>query len=228
VCIFVHKEIEFFSISLDKYCKERDIEVCAVRLNITPIHIFILAVYRSTSGNFSNFSKNLDSVLYTWYNNKTILVICGDININYLDDCKKRQQLDALLQTYNLTGTVSFPTCKANASSTAIDNIFITRTKNYTIYPHIDGLADYEAQITAIENTIVTKLSNNITKKRDINDQSILEFKLLLSYEYWEGIFIEDDVNISFNKCLNIYLRIFQSYFINPYPANVENMVSSL
>jgi len=26
-------------------------------------------------------------------------VIYGDININYLENCKKRQQLDALLQT---------------------------------------------------------------------------------------------------------------------------------
>jgi hypothetical protein len=50
---------------------------------------------------------------------------------------------------------------------------------------------------------------------RVINDQSILEFKLLLSYENWEDTFMdEDDVNISFNKFLNIFLRIFQSCFI--------------
>jgi hypothetical protein len=72
-------------------------------------------------------------------------VICGDIKINYLENCKKKQQLDALLQTYNLIGTVSFPTCKTNASTTAIDNIFIARTKNYTIYPFINGLSDHKA-----------------------------------------------------------------------------------
>jgi hypothetical protein len=60
-------------------------------------------------------------------------VICGDININYLEKSIKRQQLDALLQTYNLKGTVSFPTHKTNASATAFDNIFIARTKNYNI-----------------------------------------------------------------------------------------------
>jgi hypothetical protein len=107
VYIFVHKVLEF-SISLDKYCREKDIAVCAIRLNVTPIQLFILAVYRSSSGKFTNFLKNLDSVLNTWYNNKTIFIICGDININYLENRKKRQQLDALLQTYNLIGTVSF------------------------------------------------------------------------------------------------------------------------
>jgi len=37
LCIFVHEDLDFFSISLDKYCKEKDVEVRAVRLKITPI-----------------------------------------------------------------------------------------------------------------------------------------------------------------------------------------------
>ena len=37
VCIFICEDLEFFTISLDKYCKEKDIEVCVVKLNITPI-----------------------------------------------------------------------------------------------------------------------------------------------------------------------------------------------
>ena len=121
--------------------------------------------------------------------------------------------MDAPLQTYNLTGTVSFPTRKTNASITAINNIFVTRTKNYSIYPHINGLSDHEAQLIVIEDTVLTKQRNNITTQRYINDQSILEFELLLSYENWEEIFMEDNVNISFNKFLNIYLRAFNSCF---------------
>jgi len=66
-----------------------------------------------------------------------------------------------------------------------------------------------------IENIVLTKQRNNITTKSDINYQSILEFQLLLSYENWEEIFMEDDANISFNKFLNTYLRIFHSCFIN-------------
>ena len=102
VCIFIHEDLEFFTISLDKYSKEKDTEVCAVKLNITSIKLIILAIYRSPLYNFTNFLKNLESVLNS---NRTEFVICGDININYLENCKKRQ-LDALLQTYNLTGTV--------------------------------------------------------------------------------------------------------------------------
>jgi hypothetical protein len=120
-------------------------------------------------------------------------VICGDININYLENCNKRQQLDALLQTYNLIGTVSFPTCKSKAFTTTIDNIFITRTKNYNINPHINGLSDHEGQIITVENMVPIKQTNKITTKRDINEQSILEFQLPLSHENWEDIFMEDN-----------------------------------
>jgi len=107
VCIFIHGDLEFFSISLDKYCKETDTEVCAVSLNITLIKLIILAIYRSPVGSFMNVLKNSDSVLNTWYSNKTEFVICGNININYLETSKKRQQLDALLLTYLLHGAES-------------------------------------------------------------------------------------------------------------------------
>jgi hypothetical protein len=58
-------------------------------------------------------------------------------------------------------------------------------------------------------------ITHSISSKRDINDQSILEFQLLQSHKNWEEIFMEDDVNICFNKFLNTYLRIFHSCFIN-------------
>jgi hypothetical protein len=81
----------------------------------------------------------------------------------------------------------------------------LTRSKNYMIYPHINGLSDHEAQIIVIENTVLTKQRNNITTMRDINYQSILEFQLLLSYKNWESIFMKDDANISFKNFKYIF-----------------------
>jgi len=94
-------------------------------------------------------------------------VLCGDTNINYSENCKKKkkQQLDAVLQTYNLIGTVSFPMHKTNVSPTAIDNIFTARTKNYTIYPFINGLSDHKAQILVKENVVLKKQRETSTIK---------------------------------------------------------------
>jgi len=55
--ILVQEDLDFSPISLDNYCKEKDTEVCAVRLGITPIQLIILAIYRSPPGNFTNFLK---------------------------------------------------------------------------------------------------------------------------------------------------------------------------
>jgi len=69
------------------------------------------------------------------------------------------------------------------------------------------------------ENTVLTKQRNNITTKRDINSQSILEFQLLLSHENWKEIFIEDDANTFFNKFLNIcFKKITNTMSLVDYP----------
>jgi hypothetical protein len=57
------------------------------------------------------------------YTSKQEFIICGDININYLHDSERKNRLDALLRTYNLTGTVNFPTRVQENSAGAIDNI---------------------------------------------------------------------------------------------------------
>ena len=50
-----------------------------------------------------------------------------------------------------------------------------------------------------------------------IDDSSISEFKMNLSYENWENVFnstSENDVNVIFNNFLNMYLRIFYCNFL--------------
>ena len=127
VCIYIYNSIKFDSLSVSNYCVERDIEACAIKLNLTNITLIILAIYRSPSGNFNNFLQKLDAILNKLHNNKVEYVICGDVNINYLENCDRRKQLDALLNTYNLIGTVNFPTRIVKVSKTAIDNIYIKK-----------------------------------------------------------------------------------------------------
>jgi hypothetical protein len=83
------------------------------------------------------------------YNNKYNIVICGDVNVNYLMDNNRRSQLDAVLHTYNLMGIVEFPTRCGLNSQTAIDNDFIdiSTIGNYELYPLINGLSDHNAQM---------------------------------------------------------------------------------
>ena len=48
---------------------------------------------------------------------------------------------------------------------------------------------------------------------RNINKYTIFDFQLKLSYESWETVFSDGDINISFNAFFNIFLRHFYSSF---------------
>jgi len=107
----------------------------------------ILAFYTSPKDDFTKFLKRLDLILQKLYNNKYNIVICADVNVNYLIDNNQRSQLDAVLNSYNLVGIAEFPTRFGLNSQTAIDNVFIDTSTigKYDLYPFINGLSDHDA-----------------------------------------------------------------------------------
>jgi len=142
VIIYVHDTLKFANIDLTEYCMEKDIEISAARLNINPLTLCILTIYRAPSGNFAYFLQNLDNVLKTLYTPSTHLVICGDLNINYLVENEQKRHFENLLLMYNLTGIVDFPTRISHTSATAIDNfiIDISSFEDYSVTPFLNDL----------------------------------------------------------------------------------------
>jgi hypothetical protein len=149
--------------------------------------------------------------LWVLYTPKLILVICGDISIMHLNDNGKTNQLDALLNSYNLFSTTDFPTRIYNESSSAIDDIFIDITilNNHQVLPLINGLSDHDAQIIIL-NVLQNKPHQHQPYFRSIiNKYTIAEFKNSQSYETWDPLFECNDVNTIFNSFLNTYFKIF-------------------
>jgi exonuclease III len=86
VSIFVHETLSFTTIDLSEFCIDQDIEICAIKLHFSFGNFCIMSVYRAPSGNFIHFLSSLDSILNQLYNNSSNFIICGDFNINYLDN----------------------------------------------------------------------------------------------------------------------------------------------
>ena len=213
VCIYIQENLKFTNINLQKHCKEQDMEIAAIQLKLNKKNTVILCVYRAPSGDFNYFLNKLDNILDSLHNHKTELIICGDININYLENNNKKKQLDYLLGTYNLIDTVYFPTRTTNNSATLIDNIFIDNRRNYSIKPCINGLSDHDAQLITLSNIALPISSSEPTYIRNINKSTIAEFQLQLSGEQWDNIFGNDNVNEMFNHFLNTFLRYYYSCF---------------
>jgi hypothetical protein len=138
-----------------------------------------MAVYRAPNGNFNLFLNGLDGIIKTLYKVDLNLIICGDINIDYLTDSDKKRQLDAVLLTYNLSAIVQFPTRSQTHSSSAIDNILIDtyKFKNYTVFPLYNGLSDHDAQLLIINDVNLQLQNHRFHIIRNINKHSIEEFK---------------------------------------------------
>jgi hypothetical protein len=102
---------------------------------------------------------DLEHIQQLIYNPKIDFIICGDINLNYLEGTNKVKQLNALFKTFNLISTVTFPTRICASTSTAIDNIFIDSCKYdyHCVSPLHNGLSDHEAVLLTVEFPLKNK-----------------------------------------------------------------------
>jgi hypothetical protein len=88
VAIYIHKSIQCSNTDIVNYCKEKDIEICALKISYCDQKICIITLYRPPSGNFDFFLLNLDSALHLLYTSTLHIIICGDID--YLVESERK------------------------------------------------------------------------------------------------------------------------------------------
>jgi exonuclease III len=107
---YVHESLTMTYINLHRFCSDYDLEATAVKFKTKFDAYCVLCIYRPLAGDFSKFFSVLDSLNSHLHSPHTNLIVCGDININYLQTCSSRNQLDSLMALYNLYGVVDFHT----------------------------------------------------------------------------------------------------------------------
>ena len=213
VCIFISKILHFSTINLANFTTEKELQICAIKLSLQELNFIVICIYRSPTGNFTYFLEQLESVLETIHNTSHDLILCGDLNIDYIKDSSKKHSLDYLLASFNLFSTVNFPTRIFKNSSTIIDNMYVNKHKfNISVYPVVNGLSDHDAQIMAFRGISTPTPKQIHTFIRKINNTTN-EFLHNLRYVNWENVFTEADVNVILNNFLNTYLKIFYASF---------------
>lgn len=120
MCVLVHKNIQFHTVNLDQLNKEKDLDICALKLNLMTKNFAIICIYRSTSGNSSYFLNKLESILSKLYKTSNEFILHGDFNINYLEDIAGKNLLDSLLASFNFFSMINFPSRIFNISCALI------------------------------------------------------------------------------------------------------------
>ena len=100
VCIFTHKTINYMTLNLTKFCKEKDLEICATELHLQYHKSCIMAIYRRPSGDFQYFLNTLEDILNSFHNKFNDIILCGDININ----STFKQSMEIMISSLGLSG----------------------------------------------------------------------------------------------------------------------------
>ena len=161
ICIMVRYNIQFTIIHLLKFCRERISEICAIEVNSKSKKIIVGCIYKSPSGDVAQFLKSLEDTLSYVYKFSVTLIVCGDLNINYLLETPYKKRLDNIMKSLNLSQIVDFPTRITYNTATLIDCIFLDTmlVKKVISYPHINGLSDHDAKVVILDSfMIVTKI----------------------------------------------------------------------
>jgi hypothetical protein len=91
VYIFVRKDQRFDKSNILFYCIEQISEICAIQLETRASNLIILSLYRAPSADFNQFAKRLNGTIKYLYNPKFEFLICGNINIDSLDENKVKE-----------------------------------------------------------------------------------------------------------------------------------------
>jgi hypothetical protein len=94
------------------------------------------------------------------------------VNINYLVNANYKQQLNSVLLPMGYIVQLHSQ----------------LESNNYTVYPWINGLSDHDGQIIIIYDKC-NKPQKQIHARRVINEFSVLDFQINLSYELSDDIF---------------------------------------
>ena len=131
-----------------------------------------MVVYRVLTGNFNLFLNRLDDSIRSIYRVNLNLILCGDINIDYLTENDRKRQLNSVLLICNLTTIVTFPTRLQGISSTMIDNIFLDNSKisNYTVLPFLNGLSNHDTQLLILKDLNLQLQDHYTYTTTDINN----------------------------------------------------------
>jgi exonuclease III len=90
---------------------------------------------------FHIFLTQLENLLTKLYKPSVPIILCGDFNINFLDQTSRAIELALILQSFSLESIIKFPTRITPDSQSLIDNSFLDKKKFFNHKPTLLSMA---------------------------------------------------------------------------------------
>lgn len=222
-CIYVRDCIRTIDIVReDVHCVESHLECSGIEL--IDYGLVVITVYSPPTSNFEIFIQKLYEVLEQ-LRDKTIkrtLVLTGDFNIDLISEKPHVQRMAKtlleLLQCYDLIQTIYQPTRISAQRSSLVDNIFITKSREFESNITNSSLSDHMGQYLRIKTTN-GKHEKKTVLKRKFSEPHINTFiRELANIDWVSTLYTQQDVNAAYNifheqitKLINSTFPIYKS-----------------
>ena len=207
--ILVKKNINFTVLEkLSKFNIENCLELSCIL--IKPYNIYVVAMYRSPTGDFDAFLSSVGAILEEIGISGKI-VLAGDFNVNFGTGQREATYLCDLLETYGLQQTITEPT----RDESCLDNIFINFNINTVIANNINlHLSDHLGQVAYVETKI--NKNENFSKKsfRPITQQGLIEFYNYVETQSWDFI----NTNLDAITKFELFMDFIQGAYLQSFP----------
>ena len=119
-------------------CK-KIIKISVVKLQTKSTNLIICCIYRAPSGNTNQYLELLDNTWKHLHHSSVELLLCGNMNVNYVIEKKNELKLNMIMNAYNLEQIVDIPTRVYINKGTPTDDTFLDRAQHNRIlvYPFI-------------------------------------------------------------------------------------------
>jgi hypothetical protein len=211
-CIYVRHRVQTKEQNcMQELCKEKDFEMSTVEL--VDYKIVLVCIYRLPDGDFRIFLKNLEIVIQKVLLKRKRVILCGDWNINVMEDSATSRELKNLLLLYSLVNTVTSPTSITTESLSLID-VIVTNKQAYECPSMVLdlGYSDHLAQMLKLHVNGPNRGPIKI-RKRQYTKGNIEEFNYLLQKELWQESRSIADVNSCFNAFMDMILYHINTAF---------------
>jgi hypothetical protein len=150
---------------------------------LSDLGIILACIYRSPDSDFDKFLSKLDILITKVHSKGKRLILCGDLNVNFLQHSGKLEDLQNLLLMSNLTNTVKSLTRVVSHMETLTDIIIVNNTYDEKLTATLNvHYSDHLAQVLYIKMKKLPK-GPITTCNRHFTDNTIEEFKYLLNKE---------------------------------------------
>lgn len=190
-----------------------ELEVAASEFVVNKRQLIVIAVYRPPNGNIHNCFYILEQVLTALFNDRKIIFVAGDFNVEMLSNNVNKNTLASIFNSFGLHQTIHEYTRITPTSKSCIDNIFTNFQGEYETHILNTPISDHTAQEFLFNIGSVD--DEKFVFRRMFSVANKLNFLTRIREQSWSDVYETPsyDVNSQWCTFLSCFLNVFNENF---------------